>query len=282
MRLGAPIHAEPLTPASWIAALQAQGYTAAYCPISADADEATRRAYVAAARDADIIIAEVGAWSNPLSADPDERRAAIATCQTQLALADDIGARCCVNIAGSCGQPWDGPHPDNLTPATFDRIVDTVRTILRAVNPSRTFYSLEPMPWMYPHTADSYLALLQAIDHPHFGVHIDMVNVINSPERYFDNAALIREWFAKLGPHIRSCHAKDTRLDVRLTTHLDEVRPGEGNLDYATLLTELAALDPDTPLMVEHLATDEDYRLAAAHIRNVAADIGVSFAGGHA
>jgi sugar phosphate isomerase/epimerase len=277
MRLGAPVHAEPLTPTSWIAALQAEGYTAAYCPVTAKADAATRHAYIQAAAGAGIIIAEVGAWSNPLSADPDERQAALNTCQNQLALADEIGARCCVNIAGSCGQPWDGPHPDNLTDATFDRIVDTVRTILRAVNPSRTFYTLEPMPWMFPHTADSYLALLKAVDHPHFGVHVDMVNVINSPERYFDNAALIREWFAKLGPHIRSCHAKDTRLDTRLTTHLDEVRPGLGNLHYPTLLGELSKLDPDTPLMIEHLATAEDYLLAAAHIRGVASAEGLTF-----
>lgn len=277
MRLGAPVHPEVPTPTSWIAALQAEGYAAAYCPINADADAITRRAYVQAAADADIVIAEVGAWSNPLSADPDERKAALATCRTQLALADDIGARCCVNIAGSCGQPWDGPHPDNLTPATFDLIVDTVRTILRAVNPSRTTYTLEPMPWMFPHTADSYLALIKAIDHPHFGVHVDMVNVINSPERYFGNADLIREWFSKLGPYVRSCHAKDTRLDTRLTTHLDEVRPGLGNLHYPTLLTELAKLDRDTPLMIEHLAGEADYRLAAAHIRDVAAASGVTF-----
>lgn len=277
MRLGAPVFVDVMTPDNWIAALKRERYGAAYCPVSADADAATIRAYVEAAEQADIVIAEVGVWNNPLSADEATQRAALEKCQTRLALADEIGARCCVNIAGTRGEPWDGPDPSNLTEETFDVIVETVRAILDAVKPRRTYYALEPMPWMYPDNADSYLRLIAAIDRPRFGVHIDMVNVINSPQRYFDNAALIREWFTKLGPHIRSCHAKDTLLDTKLTTHLDEVRPGLGYLDYGTLLRELDKLDPDTPLMIEHLHAEEDYRLSAGYIRGVADEVGLAF-----
>ncbi len=50
---------------------------------------------------------------------------------------------------------------------------------------------------------------------------------------------------------------------------LDEVRPGLGRLDYAVYLANLAQLDPDTPLMLEHLATEHEYQLAAAYIRGV-------------
>jgi sugar phosphate isomerase/epimerase len=277
MRLGAPVFVDVMTPDHWIAALKRERYGAAYCPVSADMDAATIRAYVKAAEKADIVVAEVGAWSNPLSADEATRKAALEKCQTQLNLADEIGARCCVNIAGSRGEPWDGPHPANLTQETFDMIVETVRAIIDTVKPRRTYYTLEPMPWMYPDSADSYLRLLAAIDRPHFGVHIDMVNVINSPQRYFDNAALIREWFAKLGPYIKSCHAKDTLLATKLTTHLDEVRPGLGYLDYGTLLHELDKLDPDMPLMIEHLRAEEDYRLSAEYIRGVADEVGLAF-----
>ncbi len=277
MRLGGPIFVKDLTPDSWTAALKAAGYGAAYCPIGSEADAATRRAYIEAAQAENIIIAEVGAWSNPLSPDEAERTAAIETCKTQLALADEMGARCCVNISGSRSTPWDGPSPDNLTHETFDMIVDVVRTIIDAVKPKRTAYTLEPMPWMYPDTADSYVALLEAVNREHFAVHVDMVNVINSPQCYFDNARLIREWFAKLGPRIRSCHAKDTLLSTKLTTHLDEVRPGLGHLDYRVLLSELARLDPDMPLMIEHLQTEEEYRLSAAYIRSKADEAGLTF-----
>ncbi len=271
MRLGGPIFDAAGDPAAWAQAVRAAGYRAAYCPLKPDADDATVRAYADAAARADIVVAEVGAWSNPLSPDAATRQAAIAHCQASLHLADRIGARCCVNITGSRGPKWDGPDPRDLTDETFYMIVQTVRDIIDTVQPTRTYYTLETMPWAYPDSADSYLSLLAAIDRPACAVHLDPVNLVCSPQRYFGNAALLRECFEKLGPHIRSCHAKDILLAPELTVHLSEVRAGLGALDYAVFLAELARLDPDTPLMLEHLTAEEDYRLAAEHIRSVAA-----------
>jgi len=275
MRLGAPIFETYTDPDAWIVAVQRRGYRAAYCPVGPDADAATILAYAEAAKRADIVIAECGAWSNPLSADEGTRRAAIAKCQAMLALADAIGARCCVNIAGSRGEKWDGPHAADLTRDTFDLIVQTVREIIDAVKPVRTFYTLETMPWMVPDSADSYLELIRAIDRERFAVHLDVVNLICSPQHYFANAALIRECVAKLGPQIKSCHAKDITLADRLTVHLDEVRPGLGGLDYRTLLRELNGLDSDLPLMLEHLPAEADYDQAASYVRSVARELSV-------
>ena len=129
---------------------------------------------------------------------------------------------------------------------------------------------------MYPDSPDSYLQLLQAIDRSGFAVHLDPVNLICSPQRFYNTPAFSRECFAKLGPHIKSCHAKDIALSGQLTTHLDEVRPGLGGLDYRVFLQELSPLDADTPLMLEHLPNEDEYRQAAAHIRAVAQEIGVS------
>jgi sugar phosphate isomerase/epimerase len=276
MRLGGPVFAERAGPAGWIAELQRRGYSAAYCPVNSQDDPATVRAFAGAAREAGVVIAEVGAWSNPLSPDGEVRRAALAHCQEQLALADEVGALCCVNIAGSRGQQWDGPHPANLTPETFDLIVETVRAIIDAVKPKRTFYTLEPMPWMYPDSADSYLRLIEAVDRGQFAAHLDPVNLVCSPQRYFGNGDLIRECFAKLGPYIKSCHAKDITLSGKLTVHLDEVRPGLGDFDYRVYLRELDKLGPDAVLMLEHLQAEEDYALAADYVRSVAAEVGVA------
>ncbi len=270
MRLGGAIYQPWTTAEEWARTVRAAGYRAAYCPLKPDAASDDVRAVARAAAAEHIIIAEVGAWSNPLSPDPAVRQAAVAKCKQSLALADAIGARCCVNIAGSRGEKWDGPHPLDLTDETFHMIVDVVRDIIDSVRPVRTFYTIEPMPWMYPDSADSYLRLLHAIDRPRCAVHLDPVNLINCPQRYFANGAFLQECFAKLGPYIKSCHAKDTLLQTKLTVHLDEVRPGLGGLDYGTYLRELNRLDPDTPLMIEHLSSAEDYALAAAYIRAVA------------
>jgi sugar phosphate isomerase/epimerase len=275
MRLGGPVFDKVTDPESWTAAVQRSGYRAAYCPVDADTDHAVARDYVEAARRADIVIAEVGAWSNPISPDAVVRSAAMVRCKEQLALADRIGARCCVNIAGSRGAQWDGPHPENLADETFDLIVETVREIIDAVNPTRTFYALEAMPWIFPDSPDSYLRLIDAIDRPAFAVHLDPVNMINSPARYYRTGEFIRECFSKLGGHIKTCHAKDIALSGKLTVHLDEVRPGLGGLDYRTFLRELNRLDSDIPLMLEHLPSAEEYNLAAAQLRSIASEVGI-------
>src|SRR5262245_45667158 len=115
MRLGGPIFGAISEPELWIAALRHQGYRAADGPLDSEESDSVVRDYREAAQQADILIAEVGAWSNPISPDDAARTAALTRCQEQLALADRMGARCCVNIAGSRGSQWDGPHPDNLT-----------------------------------------------------------------------------------------------------------------------------------------------------------------------
>jgi sugar phosphate isomerase/epimerase len=276
MRLGGPLFSKFSSPEEWVHAVRQSGYRAVFCPLGVEATETEIKAYTRAAREADIVIAEVGVWNNPLSQDESERKAAIQKCQASLLLADEIGARCCVNIAGSRGSKWDGPHPADLTAETFDLIVATTRTIIDAVRPARTFYTLEPMPWMYPDSPDSYLALIKAIDRKAFAVHLDPVNMINCPARYFDNAGFLKECFAKLGPYIRSINAKDTLLGDHLTVHLDEVRPGRGALDYTVFLQEAARLDPDMPFMLEHLPGETEYAAAAAHVRSVARQAGVT------
>lgn len=274
MRLGGPVFGEVSSPQEWIAALQKQNYRAAYCPIPPNSSDETIREYSRAAQNADIVVAEVGAWSNPLAPDEETRNAAIAHCIASLDLAERIGARCCVNISGSRGAQWDGPHEKNLTEETFEMIVETTRAIIDAVKPTRTFYALETMPWMYPDSPENYAQVLAAIDRKGFAVHLDPVNMICSPQRYFGNAEFLRECFRLLGAHIKSCHAKDISLAPQFMTHLDETQPGLGNLDYAVFLRELSALN-DVPLMLEHLQSEREYSQAAQHIRGVGAQEGL-------
>ncbi|WP_309715139.1 TIM barrel protein [Armatimonas sp.] len=269
MRLGGPVFGDISTPEKWIAAVQAAGYRAAYCPVKNDASEATIAAYAQAARESDIVIAEVGAWSNPLSQDAQTRREAREFCKRQLELADRIGAVCCVNIAGSLGAKWDGPCAEDLTEAAFARIVESVQEIVDSVQPERAIYTLETMPWMYPDSPQSYLDLMRAIDRKSVAVHLDPVNLINSPTRYFHNANFLRECFALLGSQVVGVHAKDVLLRQNLTVHLDEVRPGLGGLDYKVFLGEMTRLPKDTPFMLEHLPTEDEYKLAAAFVRDL-------------
>jgi len=277
VRLGGPVFEPHEGPDEWVRAVKRLGYRTANCPLKPGEDESVIRAYEEAARNNDIIIAEVGAWSNPISPRQDEAELAIKKCIEGLQLADQIGARCCVNVSGSKNpEYWAGPHRDNFTEKTFEQVVELTRKVIDEVNPTRSFFALEAMPWAFPDSVDSYLMLLKAIDRKQFGVHLDPVNMIRSPREYYDNGNLIKEMFVKLGPHIRSCHAKDITLrEDNYIPQLDELRAGLGSLDYGIYLKELAKLK-DVPLMMEHLNTAEEYKLAADHIRSVGQSVGIT------
>ena len=278
MRLGGPLFCRYEDAESWAYAVRASGYRAAYCPLDLVEGRSSQecRKLVEAARKADIVIAEVPAWSNPISQDEGERREAIGLCQRRLELAERVGANCCVNIAGSNGKNKSEPHPENLNSETFDRIVESVREIIDAVKPKKTAYTLEMMPWVHPASPNSYLRLINAIQREGFAVHLDPVNIVSTIHRFYYNAALLEECFTLLGPYVRSCHAKDIVLREKLTVNLQEVRPGLGKLDYSTYLRSIEQLDPDMPLMLEHLRTETEYRKAADHIGIVAKGEGIA------
>lgn len=277
IRLGAPVYGTFSDPVEWADAHRAKGYGAAYCPVKYDDPKELKLEYVKAAKEKNLVISEVGAWSNPISINEEERKKALQKNIEALALAEEIGAHCCVNISGSRGELWDGPHKDNLTSETFDLVVETVRKIIDTVKPERTFYTLETMPYTIPDSPDSYLDFINAIDRKQFACHLDVVNMINCPRRYYNNGNFIRDCFKKLGPYIKNCHAKDILLEDKLTVHLNEIRPGLGGLDYAVYLSELAKLPDSIGLMIEHLSTAEDYDLAADYIRSVGKKQGLEF-----
>ena len=253
------------------------GYSAAVCPpVSLDQPERIRAIREAFAHH-DVMLAEIGVWNNMLDPDPVQRAANVEANMRALALADELGVLCCVNIAGSFNPTrWDGPHPRNLSEEAFELTVQNVRKIIDAVKPTRARYTLETMPWVIPDSPDSYLNLIEAIDRPMFGVHLDPVNLINCPTRYYYNAEFLRECFSRLGPWIVSCHGKDIIMRDQLTVHLDEVRPGLGALDYRVFLQELSRLPGDVPLILEHLP-QEEYPAAREYVVGVATQVGLSF-----
>jgi sugar phosphate isomerase/epimerase len=277
MRLGVYLDTASDDPEETARAYVDAGYSAAVCPpVSLEQPERIRAIRQAFAR-YDVMLAEVGVWNNMLDVDPARRVANVEVNVRALAVADELGVLCCVNIAGSFHPTrWDGPHPRNLSEEAFELTVQNVRRIIDAVKPKRAFYTLETMPWVIPDSPDSYLRLIEAIDRPMFRVHLDPTNLINCPSRYYNTAGFLRGCFSKLGPWIVSCHGKDIILRDRMTVHLDEVRPGLGGLDYQVFLQEISRLPGDVPLILEHLP-QEEYPAARKYVLEVATRVGLSF-----
>ncbi len=279
VRLGGPIFLKSEDPVELAKEHRKLGYSAAYCPAARVGDTAHVNAIEKAFAAENVVIAEVGAWVNMLDPDAEKRRKNLEYVGERLALAELVGARNCVDIAGSFNPDyWYGAHPKNLSKEFFDATVENCRKIIDQVKPKRTLFTIEMMPWTVPNGPDSYLRLLKAVDRKAFGVHIDVCNAVNSPERFYDNAALINELFRKLGRSIASCHAKDLQWIPEYNVHFLEVVPGRGVIDYKTYLRNVASLPTDAPLMLEHLKTAAEYDEGRVYIRKEAAAAGVVFA----
>jgi sugar phosphate isomerase/epimerase len=263
------------------------GYKAIYMPPLSPADGVEIKALAKAAADHHLVIGEAGAWKNLIAFDEPTRAANLRYACEVLAVADELGVVACVAFHGTVGHaadPWQlsdnydyGPHPGNRGEAGFQRAVETARYVIDTVKPRRTRFSLEMVPWLVTGTPEGYLRLIEAIDRPQFGAHIDAANMIVSPSLYFDTPGMLRHGFELLGRYVVSAHAKDIVMKGgpgRISFHMDEVVPGDGMLDYRAYLRELAALGRDIPLMLEHF-TEIEYGRGRDHIRAIGTALGI-------
>ncbi|MGN1052382.1 MAG: sugar phosphate isomerase/epimerase family protein [Candidatus Scatosoma sp.] len=244
------------------------GLSAVVFPISCNAEKQKIIDYKRAADDYGLMIAEVGAWCNLLDRNPEKAKANLDYSMRTMEMADKIGAKCVVNISGSMsGEFWDGGAKENYSQETFDKVVEIIRQIISVSD--KCPFSLEPMPWMIPYDADNYLAMIQAVNDDRFAVHMDAVNMICSPTKYFFQKEFLKDVFDKLGNRIVSAHIKDLKLSNRLTFRLEECAPLDGGFETAFYLQELEKLNSDMPVMIEHLEKDEEYLLAIEKIKRL-------------
>lgn len=268
MLLGVSSRLEHTSPEEWAAKHKILGLKCVNFPVDYLAGEETYMAYKEAADKAGLVIAEVGVWRNTLAADPDERAKWIDYAIGQLRMAERIGAICCVNVVGTpYGPRWDGGYRENFSAELWEMAVGMIRQIIDAVNPQHTKFCIESMPWMIPSGPDEYIKLIEDVDRQAFGAHLDVVNMITSPQRYFFNDAFLQECFDKLHGKICSCHLKDIRLKEEYTFQLEECACGEGSLDITRYLQLASAENPAMPMIIEHLVTDEEYEESVRYIQ---------------
>ena len=168
MRLGATIedYLRSKNPLDYVEECRKQGYRSVSWPeaFAEAADEIAeiKRTFAAA----DIVVAEVAAWVNPLDPDEAKRRGNLRKIAETLAIADELEAVCCATVVGSfdpSGSPFAhvGHHPDNFGEKAFEAVVEWVRQVLDEVKPRRTRLTLEMSPWTLLDGPEVYLRILR-------------------------------------------------------------------------------------------------------------------------
>ena len=276
LRLGGPTFGTKKDPQALVEYQLQNGYAAAYDP--GVQDPVLLDEILQAYAENDIILAEVGAYGiNILEEDEKILEQNIQTIIQRLARAERIGALCCVGHGGRVIRPthrYPRCNPENFSRASIDKMIPIIQRIVDTVKPVKTKYTLETENRYLPDNPDVYLEMLKAVDRPGFAAHLDPTNIISSIRRYYFNGDFIRECFAKLGPYIRSTHAKDIDMG-RSPNFLVRTFVGNGELDYGTFLTEIVKLDADVPLMIEHV-TEPQMKWSRDSIYDTAEAVGIT------
>ena len=256
----------------------AKGFRAGYAP-HIDVDDTAkvheaRRAF----EEHGVVIAEVQCWNNLLDCDDSVRKDNRSATVRAVALADELAAVCALNTVGSFAPESLNHHnPRNFGIEAFDAAVETARHVIDEARPTRTKFAFEVLAMHVTDDPEVMERLVAAVDRPAFGVHVDLVNWISSPRKYWFNADLIRDTVKRLGPYIVAAHAKDISMQDNCdTVRLTEVQPGQGQIDYGAYLRALDGLGHRVTLLMEHLNSESEYDAAAEHIRDRASAVGVS------
>lgn len=278
IKLGAPVFNAGVDPDEIARRCREKGYTSAYCPqVSCNDTERLKRIRKAFTENK-IIIGEVGCWENMMHPEPDIAKENIKKTTEALVIADEVGALCAVNLAGSMSESGDllGLTAKNFSREFFDRAVEIARHIIDTVRPRHAYMTFEFFPFNLMDSPEAVKNFIDAVQREKLGVHFDPCNLINCPRVYFNTEGLLKKCFSLFGEKIVACHAKDVKMQGPVSVLIEEAVPGRGNLDYGTLLKLLSGLNKDVSLLLEHLSTEKEYDEGIENIRRVAVENGVS------
>ena len=255
-----------------------KGFKAAYAPKlnvnETDKIRQTRKAF----EDAGVVIGEVGYWDNLLDTNEETRKETHQKMLEAFYMAEELGARCTVNIIGSYieGKQAFCHKAKNFTDDAFTEAVDMARYFIDTVKPKTAYFTYEVYQFSNNDSPDGLERFLKAVDRPQFGIHLDLVNLINCPRAYFNHLDLLKDVIKRVGDRIVCSHVKDVQLqDNSITVVLNEVMPGTGIIDFGAYVKAINDLPQVVPMMMEHLNNEEEYNTAAATIRSAAAAAGV-------
>lgn len=284
MRLGGYVYDYMPNARGYVEKLKEKNYKAAYCPDYLVSSNQTKEITELREelRKNDIILAEVGAWCNPLSPDASEAKKAKEYVIDRLRLADQLEAGCCVNIIGSAStENWYAPAAENFTSEFRKRAVEVYQEIIDSVKPVNTKMAFEVMPFGFLDCIEEYVDFLKQMNRKEAAVHLDLINLIHDPRTLYEHKNIFAEAVKSLGDKCVSAHLKDIVIDKDpFNTNMIEVLIGTGEVDIQYMAECLNTISADLPVMLEHLPDEQTYDTATRNFTKIAKEAGVNLKGG--
>jgi len=227
----------------------------------------------------DVTVFEVGAYDNIIHPDRAKRQQILSKIVGKFEDAENIGGSMVATVSGSCDPKYlINPHPENWTDKTWKLTVDSVRQILKDTAGMKVTLGMEAQVTTNIDGPAAHRRLIDDVGDDRCCVNLDPTNMI-SMATYFHTTEILNECFELLGESIMGCHAKDTFIiPNKQTVLVQEVCPGKGVMDYETFLAGMSHLKWPRALFPEHISAEE-YPIADAYIKEIAARIGVNIHG---
>ena len=255
-----------------------KGFSAAYAPhIDINDSDLIRRTREAFKKEG-VVIGEVGYWENLLDTNEEGRKKSHEGMLHAFLLAEELGARCSVNVIGSCcdGHFINANDAKNFSEEIFTAAVDNARYFIDQVKPKTAFFTYEIYEFSNNDSPENLERLLKAVDRDQFGIHLDLTNMVNSARNYYGHLQLLDDAIRRVGNRIVCSHIKDVKMrDGVVSVILEEVMPGTGIIDIGAYLRAVDKLPQVVPMLIEHLNSEEEYDIAANYVRKCAKEVGV-------
>ncbi|OGV59157.1 MAG: hypothetical protein A2283_01705 [Lentisphaerae bacterium RIFOXYA12_FULL_48_11] len=159
-----------------------------------------------------------------------------------------------VTWSASYSPKFLGAEPRNHTPEAVAQVHRAIREIiLPIIEPAGCRVALEPT---FPHVLGT-LELAKEVFAPfpasRVGIVLDPPNFI-SPVLYAKRREIICRFFSELGDRIHLGHFKDMKLNAAGERVCPG--PGDGEMDYKLLISEIRKLDRTLSCIIEHIKTE--------------------------
>ena len=165
------------------------------------------------------------------------------------------------------------PHRDNWTKATWERGVNSIKSILRNTSGSKVCLAVEALNPSIINNPWAHLKLIEDIGDERVKVALDPQNMLNTGT-YYRTTELVNTCFDILGENVMYGHAKDVFWKQDMLPSFEWVVAGTGCMDFETYLVRLSRLKYTRVLYLEFLPENQ-YPLAKKHIEETAKRVGV-------